>query len=61
MFKCVKLILFVGGDGVPFTINSLMGYISGVTYCLTPRVAIYTVYNTLIIIFFLVFCNIDNP
>jgi hypothetical protein len=61
MFKCVQLILFVGGDGVPFTINSLMGYFSRITYCLAPGLAVYTVYGTRIIIFFLVFCNINHP
>jgi hypothetical protein len=61
MFKNVQLILFVGGDGVPFPVNSLMGYLSSGFDCLTAGLAVYPLHLTHFIIFFLVFRNIDDP
>jgi hypothetical protein len=61
MFKNVQLILFVGGDGVPFPVNSLMGYLSGGFDCVTTGLAVYPLHSAHFIIFFLVFRNIDDP
>jgi hypothetical protein len=61
IFKCVQLILFVGGDGDLFPVNSLMGYLSGDIDCLASGLAVYAFYGTHSIIFFLIFCTIDNP
>jgi hypothetical protein len=61
IFKWVQLILFVGGDGVSFPVNSLMGYLSSGIDCLAPCLAVYPFYGTTFIIFLPVFCNIDIP
>jgi hypothetical protein len=55
------LILFVGGDGDLFPVNSLMGYLSVGIDCLASSLAVYAFYGTHFIIFFLIFCTIDNP
>jgi hypothetical protein len=60
MVKSVQSILFVGGDGVPFPVNSLMGYLSGGFDCLAVGLAVYPLYSAYFIILFLVFCNIDD-
>jgi hypothetical protein len=61
MVKSVQSILFVGGDGVPFPINSLVGYISRCFDCLASDLAVYSLHPAYFIIFFLVFRNIDDP
>jgi hypothetical protein len=61
MFKCVQLFLFIGGDGVPFPVNSLMGYFSSGSDCFAAGLAVYPVYAAYFIVFFPVFCNIDGP
>jgi len=60
MFKSVELILFVGGDGVPFIINSLMGYLSCDFDCLAAGLAVYPIHPEYFIIFFPVFRDIDD-
>jgi len=60
MFKSVQLIPFVGGDGVPFPVNSLMGYLSGGFDCLAAGLAVYPLHPSHFIIFFLVFINMKE-
>lgn len=61
MFKCLLWILFDGGDGVPFPVNSPMGYYTGGTDRPAARLAVYPIYGTLVVIFFPVFCHFDHP
>jgi hypothetical protein len=61
MFKSVHLILFGGGDGVPFPFNPLMGNISGCFDRLAVDLAVSPLHPAYFIILFLVFCIIDDP
>jgi hypothetical protein len=61
MFKCLLWILSDGGDGVPFPVNSPLGYLfSGIT-CVAVGLAVYSVYDTPFNIFFPVFYNFNHP
>jgi hypothetical protein len=51
---------FFGGDGVPLNVNSHLGSFSYLPYCATPSLAVYSVYVTVVFIFFIVFCVIDD-
>jgi hypothetical protein len=49
------VILSNGGDGAPFTFDSVMGDFSGSVDRGAPGLAVYTIYTTIIIVFFFVF------
>jgi hypothetical protein len=61
MFKCVLWILFDGGDGAPFPINSPMGYYTCGTDRPATGLAVYPIYGTHVVIFFPVFCYFARP
>ncbi len=61
MFKCARVFLSAGGDGVPFPFNSPVGYLFGSFDCLTADLAVSPVHIAYFIVFFLVFCYIDDP
>ena len=60
MFKSVELILFVGGDGVSFPFNSLVGYFPGGFDCFAVGLAVSPLHPAHFIIFFPFFCDLDD-
>jgi hypothetical protein len=60
MFKSALLFLSAGGDGVPFSSDSLVGYLTCSLDCSPVDMAVPPVYAPYFTVFFLVFCHPDD-
>ena len=54
------MILYVGGDGVPFDFSSVVGDFSDCVDRVTPYLAVFTVYVAAVVVFCVVFCVVDR-
>jgi hypothetical protein len=54
------VILYVGGNGVPFDFNSVVGGFSNFVDRVTPYLAVFTVYVAAVVVFCAVFCVVDR-
>jgi hypothetical protein len=54
------VILYVGGNGVPFHFNSVVGGFSNFVDRVTPYLAVFTVYVAAVVVFCAVFCVVDR-
>jgi len=60
IFKCVQYILLVGGDGVSFPFNPVMGDCFGISRCRASCLAVSPLHGSRLVLFFVVFCPFNR-
>ena len=54
------MILYVGGDGVPFDFSSVVGGFSDFVDRVASYLAVFTVYGAAVVVFCAIFCVADR-
>ena len=54
------MILYAGGDGVPFDFSSVVGGFSDFVDRVASYMAVFTVYVAVVVVFCAVFCVVDR-